>query len=79
MQKYKKSRYYANVCDIFLTFAEDFIIYITEMIMKTILLSSILAMSTLTMMGQSLKYPAAPKDNTVDEYFGVRRTPTSTK
>ena len=40
--------------------------------MKTILLSSILAMSTLTMMGQSLKYPAAPKDNTVDEYFGVK-------
>ena len=23
-------------------------------------------------MGQSLKYPVAPKDNTVDEYFGVK-------
>ena len=72
MQKYKKSNDYANICDIFLTFAEDFIIYIKEKIMKTILLSSILAMSTLTMMGQSLKYPTAPKDNTVDEYFGVK-------
>ena len=29
-------------------------------------------MSPTTMMGQNLKYPAAPKDNTVDEYFGKK-------
>ena len=46
--------------------------------MNKIFLSSALAVSAMTMisptvmMGQSLKYPAAPKDNTVDEYFGVK-------
>ena len=40
--------------------------------MIRIVLSSVLAMSAMTMMGQNLKYPAAPKDNTVDEYFGVK-------
>ncbi|HBF06107.1 MAG TPA: S9 family peptidase, partial [Prevotella sp.] len=55
--------------------------------MNRIVLSSVLAMSAMTMMnpaslmaqshsgqktGQTLKYPAAPKDNTVDEYFGVK-------
>ena len=46
--------------------------------MNKILLSSALAVSAMTMMspttmmGQNLKYPAAPKDNTVDEYFGIK-------
>ena len=46
--------------------------------MNKIFLSSALAVSAMTMisptvmMGQSLKYPVAPKDNTVDEYFGVK-------
>lgn len=29
-------------------------------------------MTSMAVMGQGLKYPVAPKDNTVDEYFGVR-------
>ena len=46
--------------------------------MNKILLSSALAVSAMTMMrpaammGQTLRYPVAPKDNTVDEYFGVK-------
>ena len=34
--------------------------------------SAMTMMSPTTMMGQNLKYPAAPKDNTVDEYFGIK-------
>ena len=34
--------------------------------------SAMTMMSPTTMMGQNLKYPAAPKDNTVDEYFGKK-------
>ena len=40
--------------------------------MNKILLSSVLAMTTLTTFAQSIKYPAAPKDNTADEYFGTK-------
>ena len=40
--------------------------------MNKLLLTSVLAMTAMTVMGQGLKYPTAPKDNTVDEYFGVK-------
>ena len=45
--------------------------------MNKILLSSVLAVSAMTMTSthltaQTQKYPTAPKDNTVDEYFGVK-------
>ena len=40
--------------------------------MNRFLFTSAMAMTAMTMMGQGLKYPAAPKDNTVDEYFGVK-------
>ncbi len=40
--------------------------------MSKFLLTSALAMTATTMTAQGLKYPAAPKDNTVDEYFGVK-------
>ena len=40
--------------------------------MNKLLLSSVMAMTTFTTFAQGLKYPAAPKDNTVDEYFGVK-------
>ena len=40
--------------------------------MNKLLLSSVLAMSTFTAFAQGLKYPTAPKDNTVDEYFGEK-------
>lgn len=40
--------------------------------MNKLLLSSVLAMSTFTAFAQSIQYPTAPKDNTVDEYFGVK-------
>lgn len=40
--------------------------------MNKLLLSSVLVMSTFTAFAQSIKYPTAPKDNTVDEYFGIK-------
>ena len=40
--------------------------------MKTLLITSALAASALAANGQSIKYPTAPKDATVDEYFGVK-------
>lgn len=40
--------------------------------MNKLLLSSVLAMSTFTAFAQNIQYPTAPKDNTVDEYFGVK-------
>ncbi len=40
--------------------------------MNKLLLTSVLAGSAMTVTGQNLKYPVAPKDGTVDEYFGVK-------
>lgn len=40
--------------------------------MNRLLLTSVLTMTSLTMMGQNLHYPQAPKDGTTDEYFGVK-------
>ena len=40
--------------------------------MKTMILTSVMAVSALGMAGQELKYPAAPQDGSADEYFGVR-------
>ena len=40
--------------------------------MKKTLWLSALALSATSAMAQHIQYPAAPKDGTVDEYFGVR-------
>ncbi len=40
--------------------------------MNRLLLTSVLTMTSLAMMGQAPQYPKAPKDATVDEYFGVK-------
>ncbi len=40
--------------------------------MNRLLFTSLLTMTSLTMMGQTLQYPKAPKDGTTDEYFGVK-------
>lgn len=40
--------------------------------MKTLFITTVLAATALTVDGQTIKYPQAPKDGTVDEYFGVK-------
>lgn len=40
--------------------------------MKKLLTISALTMTALTIMGQKPNYPLPPKDNTIDEYFGVK-------
>ena len=42
------------------------------MLFRSLLITSALAASALAANGQSIKYPTAPKDATVDEYFGVK-------
>ena len=40
--------------------------------MKTLFITTVLAATAMTVDGQTIKYPQAPKDGTVDEYFGVK-------
>lgn len=40
--------------------------------MKTLFITTVLAASAMAVNGQTVRYPQAPKDGTVDEYFGVR-------
>lgn len=40
--------------------------------MKKLLTISVLTMTALTIMGQKPNYPLPPKDDTIDEYFGVK-------
>ena len=40
--------------------------------MKTLFITTVLVATALTVDGQTIKYPQAPKDGTVDEYFGVK-------
>ena len=39
---------------------------------SALVVSAMTMMSSTAMMGQNLKYPVAPRNNTVDEYFGVK-------
>ena len=40
--------------------------------MKTLFITTVLAASAMAVNGQTVRYPQAPKDGTVDEYFGVK-------
>lgn len=40
--------------------------------MKTLFIITVLAASAMAVNGQTVRYPQAPKDGTVDEYFGVK-------
>ena len=40
--------------------------------MKTLFITAALAATAMAASGQTIKYPQAPKDGTVDEYFGVK-------
>lgn len=40
--------------------------------MKTLFITTVLAATVLAVDGQTVRYPQAPKDGTVDEYFGVK-------
>ena len=40
--------------------------------MKTLFITTVLAASAMAVNGQTVRYPLAPKDGTVDEYFGVK-------
>ena len=40
--------------------------------MKTLFIASALATMAVAANGQTIKYPQAPKDGTVDEYYGVK-------
>lgn len=40
--------------------------------MKTLFIASALATMVVAANGQTIKYPQAPKDGTVDEYYGVK-------
>ena len=40
--------------------------------MKTLFITTVLAATAMAVNGQTVRYPQAPKDGTVDEYFGVK-------
>ena len=40
--------------------------------MRTIIFWSAIMLTSITMMGQDFHYPQAPKDSTVDDYFGIK-------
>ena len=40
--------------------------------MKTLFITTVLAATAMAVDGQAVRYPQAPKDGTVDEYFGVK-------
>ena len=40
--------------------------------MKTLFITTVLAATAMAVDGQTVRYPQAPKDGTVDEYFGVK-------
>ena len=42
--------------------------------MKHFVALSVLTLTTTTMVAQNINYPKAPKDGTVDTYFGVKNT-----